>query len=166
MKNIIPIIAISFIIIYAGVLLASPQRSMQSQDVKETSIQTQEPSLSILVPKETTPTQPTTSTSTSTPAKTTTTTPKPTTSTTPSTPKSPSYTMAQVATHNSSSSCWSVVNNKVYDLTSFINQHPGGSGAIKRLCVRDGTESFTDQHGGQRRPEQELASLQIGTLAL
>ncbi len=36
-----------------------------------------------------------------------------------------SYTFADVASNNTSRSCWSVINNKVYDLTSFIEKHPG-----------------------------------------
>jgi hypothetical protein len=75
------------------------------------------------------------------------------------------YTMAQVAQHANASSCYTAINGSVYDLTSFVNQHPGGAGAILSLCGRDGTASFEAQHGGQRRPESELASLKIGTLA-
>lgn len=75
-----------------------------------------------------------------------------------------SYTLKEVAKHNSSASCYTVVNNNVYDVTSFITKHPGGSSKILRICGKDGTASFTDQHGGQRKPEQELAGLQIGVL--
>jgi cytochrome b involved in lipid metabolism len=75
-----------------------------------------------------------------------------------------SYTMANVATHNNASSCWTAINGNVYDVTSWINQHPGGSEAILSLCGTDGSSAFDAQHGGQRRPEQELASFKIGTL--
>ena len=75
----------------------------------------------------------------------------------------PSYTLTQVATHANASSCWSIVQGNVYDLTSWINQHPGGSGAILSMCGKDGTAAFDGQHGGQRRPENELASFIIGT---
>lgn len=74
------------------------------------------------------------------------------------------YTMAQVATHNSASSCYTAINGSVYDLTSFIYKHPGGPGAILSLCGTDGTAAFMAQHGGQGRPERELATLKIGTL--
>jgi cytochrome b involved in lipid metabolism len=88
---------------------------------------------------------------------------------TPSVPKvtpvvktTPEYTLAQVATHSNSTSCWSVVNASVYDLTSWINSHPGGKQAIVSMCGKDATTAFENQHGGQRRPEQELASFFIG----
>lgn len=74
------------------------------------------------------------------------------------------YTLADVALHNSAASCWSAVNSGVYDLTPFVNQHPGGSGAILSLCGIDGSAAFNDQHGGQRRPANELVGFQIGTL--
>lgn len=72
--------------------------------------------------------------------------------------------MAEVTEANSASKCWTVVNGKVYDLTSFINKHPGGAQRILQLCGKDGTSAFENQHGGQPRPEQELAGLEIGPL--
>lgn len=80
-------------------------------------------------------------------------------------PSSPGeFTMADVAAHNSRTSCYTAINGSVYDLTNWISQHPGGPAPILSLCGTDGTAAFTAQHGGQRRPEQELATLKIGTL--
>ena len=76
-----------------------------------------------------------------------------------------SYTMAQVAAHNSASSCYTAINGSVYDLTSFVSQHPGGASRILSLCGIDGTAAYSSQHGSARRPANELASLKIGTLA-
>lgn len=33
---------------------------------------------------------------------------------------------SEVATHSKADDCWIVVNGKVYDLTSFAPNHPGG----------------------------------------
>jgi cytochrome b involved in lipid metabolism len=74
------------------------------------------------------------------------------------------FTLSDVENHASSSSCWTAVNGNVYDVTSFISQHPGGSRAILSLCGIDGSDAFNGQHGGQRRPASELASFKIGTL--
>jgi Cytochrome b5-like Heme/Steroid binding domain len=76
-----------------------------------------------------------------------------------------SYSLAQVQTHKSSSDCWTTVNGSVYDVTSFIRQHPGGSSAIISLCGIDGSSAFDGQHGGQARPASELASFRIGSLS-
>lgn len=77
----------------------------------------------------------------------------------------PDITMAQVAKHNSAASCYTTISGSVYDVTTWINQHPGGKQAILSLCGTDGTAAFTAQHAGQRRPATELASFKIGTLA-
>ena len=66
------------------------------------------------------------------------------------------YTLAQVSERNSAAECWVVIDGGVYDLTQWIRSHPGGSGAIINLCGKDGTASFTSQHGGQARPSSTL----------
>lgn len=75
------------------------------------------------------------------------------------------YLMAQVAAHNNAKSCWTVINGGVYDVTSWINQHPGGPQAILSLCGKDGSALFIMQHSGDTRPQQELATFYIGKLS-
>jgi len=74
------------------------------------------------------------------------------------------YTLADVAKHNSQSSCWAAINGSVYDLTSWINQHPGGPERILAICGTDGSAAFNQQHGGQSEPAAELATFRIGSL--
>jgi cytochrome b involved in lipid metabolism len=74
------------------------------------------------------------------------------------------FTAAQVALHNSAASCYTIVRGSVYDLTEWIGRHPGGKSAILRMCGKDATQDFEGQHGGQRRPESELAGFEIGVL--
>lgn len=73
------------------------------------------------------------------------------------------YTLQEIQAHSDSSSCWTIVSGNVYDLTSFMDQHPGGPEAILSLCGKDGTSAFESQHGGQRRPENELQTLKVGS---
>lgn len=75
------------------------------------------------------------------------------------------FTLNEVAKHASAVSCYTVVKGNVYDLSSWIDQHPGGAGTILSMCGNDSTNAFIAQHGGQRKPEAELASFQIGVLA-
>lgn len=105
----------------------------------------------------------TTTTSSTETLVTTSTTQETTSSSTVTTPKT--YTLANVAEHKDATSCWSVVNGVVYDLTSWIANHPGGKKAILSICGKDGTQAFSGKHGGQERPETTLASFKIGTLA-
>lgn len=75
------------------------------------------------------------------------------------------YTMAQVKANKSASKCWSVINEKVYDLTAWINAHPGGAGAIISLCGTDGTQDFLAMHRNQSKPEARLSAFLLGPLA-
>jgi cytochrome b involved in lipid metabolism len=80
------------------------------------------------------------------------------------TPKAGTYTMAEVATHNNASSCWSVVGGVVYDLTAWVKKHPGGAQAILSICGKDGTQAFTGKHMGDQKPEAMLATFKIGVV--
>jgi cytochrome b involved in lipid metabolism len=75
------------------------------------------------------------------------------------------YTLAQVAKHNSATSCWTAINGNVYDLTDWISQHPGGESAILTICGKDGSSAFDGQHGNDPRAQNELANFKIGPLA-
>ncbi len=77
----------------------------------------------------------------------------------------PTYTMSEVANHNTASDCWSVVRGQVYDLTEWIGKHPGGEKAITQLCGVDGTDKFVGKHGGSSLQENTLAGYEIGELA-
>jgi uncharacterized membrane protein len=72
------------------------------------------------------------------------------------------YKYAEVKKHANSTSCWSIINGNVYDLTKWINRHPGGASVIKNICGRDGSKSFSGQHGGQNRPASTLTAYKIG----
>jgi cytochrome b involved in lipid metabolism len=75
-----------------------------------------------------------------------------------------SFTMADVATHNTQERCYSVIQNKVYDLTLWVNAHPGGSKAILSLCGIDGTEKFMKKHKGGEKFMTALARFYIGDI--
>lgn len=76
-----------------------------------------------------------------------------------------SFTLAEVATHNNSTSCYTIINNGVYDLTLFINVHEGGAPAIMSLCGHDGTEAFMNQHKGGEKFMRVLSRFKIGNSA-
>jgi len=91
--------------------------------------------------------------------------PSKTVSASPTPPSSDGYTMAQVRTNNSATSCWAVINGSVYNLTTWINSHPGGSGAIISLCGTDATSAFTSKHGSKSGPNSQLAGFRLGPLS-
>ena len=77
-----------------------------------------------------------------------------------------SYTLSEVAQHNSRSDCWTVIDGNVYDVSSFVSGHPGGT-VIAKACGIDGTELYNTQDGEgshSRTADRELKSLLIGAL--
>jgi cytochrome b involved in lipid metabolism len=72
--------------------------------------------------------------------------------------------MTDVKKANSRAKCWSAINGNVYDLTSWISSHPGGSSAITFLCGTDGTNAYKAQHEGQGKPTMRLSQYLLGPL--
>jgi len=56
------------------------------------------------------------------------------------------FTAEEVAKHTSQESCWVVLHGKVYDVTEFLPEHPGGSRIILQLAGRDATAEFDPIH--------------------
>ncbi|ELU09760.1 hypothetical protein CAPTEDRAFT_146446 [Capitella teleta] len=52
--------------------------------------------------------------------------------------------MKEVVTHCDAESCWLVIHDYVYDVTDFLNQHPGGMDIVLEHGGRDATIPFTD----------------------
>lgn len=88
---------------------------------------------------------------------------------------SQTFTKAEVAKHNTKTDCWTIIDDKVYNLTPYIEDHPGGD-EIFRACGIDGTTLFTErqtedeQEVGTGTPhsseaEKRLQSLFVGTLS-
>ncbi|KAG2043909.1 glyoxylate dehydrogenase [Suillus americanus] len=51
-----------------------------------------------------------------------------------------------VAEHATASSCWIIVHGKVYDVTDFLPEHPGGSKIILKYAGADATEAYDPIH--------------------
>ncbi len=56
-------------------------------------------------------------------------------------------TLGEVASHNTLQNCWMIVSDKVYNVTSYVYQHPAGAGAIAPYCGKDGTNAFATKGG-------------------
>ncbi|KAF9225744.1 hypothetical protein BS17DRAFT_777618 [Gyrodon lividus] len=76
----------------------------------------------------------------------------------------PTYTLAQVSEHKTTASCWVIIRNKVYDVTDFIFDHPGGSQAIVDFGGQDATAAYIPIHPSDAldkniAPEKHLGEL-------
>ncbi|KAG9315419.1 FMN-dependent dehydrogenase-domain-containing protein [Chiua virens] len=56
------------------------------------------------------------------------------------------YNLAQVAKHKTRSSCWLIIRDKVYDVTDFLFEHPGGPQVILEFAGRDATAAYVPIH--------------------
>jgi cytochrome b involved in lipid metabolism len=74
------------------------------------------------------------------------------------------YKLEEIAKHNKSGDCWTTVNGKVYDLTTWPDKHPGGDKAIFAICGIDGTTAYEKAHKGQEKPAGVLDGFLIGNL--
>lgn len=52
----------------------------------------------------------------------------------------------EVKKHNKKSDCWIILNNKVFNVTSFLSEHPGGSDIILKRAGEDATQDFLDAY--------------------
>ncbi|ORZ15017.1 cytochrome b5-like heme/steroid binding domain-containing protein [Absidia repens] len=54
------------------------------------------------------------------------------------------FTYEQVAEHNKREDLWMIIDNKVYDITAFVDEHPGGEEVLIDEGARDATGPFED----------------------
>ncbi|XP_062442696.1 cytochrome b5 [Rhea pennata] len=56
----------------------------------------------------------------------------------------PVFTLQEVARRNSRRESWLVIHGRVYDVTRFLEEHPGGEEVLLEQAGKDATESFED----------------------
>jgi L-lactate dehydrogenase (cytochrome) len=56
------------------------------------------------------------------------------------------FTFSELAQHSSRESCWVAIHGQVYDVTDFLNSHPGGVNSILRWAGKDATEEYEPLH--------------------
>ncbi len=79
------------------------------------------------------------------------------------------FTVDQVASHNTVKDCWIIINDKVYSVGKFLGEHPGGASDITPYCGKEATGAFDTQDRGSRgghsaQATQMLADYLVGSL--
>ncbi|CAG8253768.1 unnamed protein product [Penicillium nalgiovense] len=55
-------------------------------------------------------------------------------------------TREKINQHNNQESCWVAIHGAVYDVTDFLDSHPGGAAVILRCAGKDATDDFDSVH--------------------
>lgn len=69
---------------------------------------------------------------------------------------------AEVAKHNTAEDCWVIIDHKVYDLSDFLDAHPGGNVVLAQVAGKDATVDFYQLH--RQEVLTKYKDLCIGTL--
>lgn len=78
-------------------------------------------------------------------------------------PRVPEFSRDEVADHCEIHSCWIIVCDKVYDVTNFTREHPGGLDVIMEYAGSDATMAFMDK-GHSKDAWMILSGYYIGEL--
>ncbi|CAO2821367.1 unnamed protein product [Amaranthus hypochondriacus] len=54
------------------------------------------------------------------------------------------HTFEEVSKHNITKDCWLIISGKVYDVTPFMDEHPGGDEVLLSATGKDATNDFED----------------------
>eukprot|EP00051_Salpingoeca_urceolata_P018272 m.255533 g.255533 ORF g.255533 m.255533 type:complete len:102 (-) comp19162_c1_seq4:366-671(-) len=73
------------------------------------------------------------------------------------------FTYEDVAKHSSDSDCWMVVRGNVYDVTKFLDEHPGGEEIMLEVAGKDATEQYNDV-GHSTDADEIMKKFLVGSL--
>ncbi|KAM0071069.1 putative cytochrome b5-like heme/steroid binding domain, cytochrome b5, heme-binding protein [Helianthus debilis subsp. tardiflorus] len=59
-------------------------------------------------------------------------------------PEQKTFVFGDVSKHHKTDDCWVIISGKVYNVTQFMEEHPGGSEVILAATGKDATEDFED----------------------
>ncbi|OGM48045.1 hypothetical protein ABOM_002904 [Aspergillus bombycis] len=71
-------------------------------------------------------------------------------------------TLKEISQHKTKDDLWLIIHNKVYDVTKFLDEHPGGEDVVLDLAGQDASSAYDDV-GHSDEAGEVLSTLQIGT---
>ncbi|KAI2628551.1 cytochrome b5 [Hypoxylon sp. NC1633] len=74
------------------------------------------------------------------------------------------YTLDEVAGHATPGDYWLVIHGKVYNVTGYLDDHPGGANVLQEVAGSDATGDF-DFVGHSASAKKALRQFEVGSLA-
>ncbi|KAI3957785.1 hypothetical protein MKX01_007616 [Papaver californicum] len=73
------------------------------------------------------------------------------------------YTVEEASKHNTKQDCWLILDAKIYDVTKYLDDHPGGDDVLVNATGRDAIEDF-DFVGHSKSARELMDTYLIGEL--
>lgn len=80
-------------------------------------------------------------------------------------PKAKQYTWQEVAQHNTEQSAWVYIGNQVYDITPWLERHPGGKDILLLTAGRDISDLFVTYHPFTNKAAEVISKFHIGEVS-
>ncbi|CAH0404961.1 unnamed protein product [Chilo suppressalis] len=74
-------------------------------------------------------------------------------------------TLEEVAHHDTARDCWVVIYDRVYDITTFLEEHPGGADVMLEYAGQDASTAFRSS-GHSRNTTRTLDRFLVGELPM
>ncbi|KAJ6137594.1 Cytochrome b5 [Penicillium samsonianum] len=75
----------------------------------------------------------------------------------------PEYTLKDVAAHNTKGDTWMIIHGQVFELTKYLQDHPGGADALIEVAGTDATAAYEDV-GHSEDAREIMQPFLVGTL--
>ncbi|XP_053604937.1 cytochrome b5-like [Plodia interpunctella] len=79
--------------------------------------------------------------------------------------KDRTITLAEVSYHDTPQDCWVVIYDRVYDITTFLEEHPGGADVMLEYAGQDASTAFRSS-GHSRNTSRTLDRFLVGELPM
>ena len=73
------------------------------------------------------------------------------------------YKRSEVAAHNKEADCWVIIDDGVYDVTGFLDDHPGSFVPILEFAGKDATKAFKDKPHSKKAYDK-LPAFKVGSV--
>lgn len=78
--------------------------------------------------------------------------------------KSRTFSRIEVANHASEDDCWIIIGDNVVDVSTFLDEHPGGLDLLLEHAGKDATDDFRVVHGTNEHVIKRMLNLIVGKL--